>query len=106
MSESRSLPEKESRLPTVISAFSTPTTNTDSTTVSKRAGFISILAALTPLAVEVIYGLTRKWLYETTSSGAVSRTSANRDAVNSQPARVRRSTGVAGYRRRCRGSQI
>ena len=69
MPESKNLPQKESRLPAVVPTSSTQASNASSTAV-RRLGFMSALDALAPLAVEVIYGLTKKWLYETTNSGA------------------------------------
>jgi LPS O-antigen subunit length determinant protein (WzzB/FepE family) len=59
MPESRSLREKKSRFPKVVPAAKVP-----STAVSKKTGILGALAVFAPLAVEVIYGLTRKWLAE------------------------------------------
>jgi hypothetical protein len=96
MPESKNSPEKESRLPAVV-----PANRTSSKSAGKRGGIIGALAVFAPLAVEVIYGLTRKWLAETTTSG-VSQTTHKRMA---EPKGDSQPPGTAGFRRRYRGSQ-
>ena len=96
MPESKNSQEKESRLPTVVPAARTP-----STQVSKKTGIFSVLAIFAPLAVEVIYGFTRKWLAETTISRPVSQTTDKRKTVSKVDSQ---SFGTAGFRRRYRGN--
>ena len=95
MPESKSSPEKHSRLPAVVP-------DSQSKPDGKKTGILGALAVFAPLAVEVIYGLTRKWLTETTNSPTVIQTTDKKKTVpevDSQP------PGAAGFRRRYRGSQ-
>ena len=97
MPELRNSPEKESRLPAVV-----PASQTTSKSVSKRTGIMGALAIFAPLAVEVIYGLTRKWLSETTTDKTVGKTTDKKEPVKKV---VSQSSDPAGFRRRYRGSQ-
>ena len=74
MPESRSLKEKKNDLP----AFeATPGT------LSTRNRVIGALAIFAPLAVEVIYSLTRKWLSATT--GEISSETSEQGAAKLHP---------------------
>lgn len=97
MPESRSLLEKESKLPAVVPAPRSP-----STSANKRTGVLGALAVFAPLAVEVIYGLTRKWLAETTIDKPLSKTADKKEPVTKV---VSQSSSPAGFRRRYKGSQ-
>ena len=97
MSGLKSLPEKGSRLPAVI-----PVSRSPSAAGNKRTGILGALAVFTPLAVEMVYGLTRKWLSETTASKGVSEIPDRGKAVKKMDCQ---SPGTAGYHRRCRGRQ-
>lgn len=61
MSGSNSSPEKENNLPTVVPQPTLPVPSAGKSAVT------GILTALAPLALEVAYGLTRKWLSGTTA---------------------------------------
>ena len=106
MAELESLQGKESRLPAVVSGSKTPSTLAGSTAVSRRSVITAALASLAPLAIEVIHGLTRKWLSDTTSSGAVSRIPGESGVVNSgQTMASSQPSGTARSRWRWRGGR-
>lgn len=96
MPELKSLPERESRIPAIV-----PASKTLSKTVNRRTGILEALAVFAPLAIEVIYGITRKWLAGTVGSNAVSKTSDKKETAKKLD---RQSHGVTGFRRRYRGS--
>jgi hypothetical protein len=107
MPESRNLPEKEHKLPAVISASSTPLHSDRPTATSKRSAITAALASLAPLALDVAYGLARKWLSGVTSKSAVSsdtgKTEIPRHSVTTAEGQSIESTG---HRRRWRGGRI
>lgn len=88
MSESNNYPEKENSLPAVVSQPALPVSATGKSAVA------GILTALAPLALEVAYGLTMKWLSGTTASTGKPDNSLFRNS---------RSQAGTGLRRRRRG---
>jgi hypothetical protein len=90
MPESRSLQEKKNSLPTIVTASGTP---------SARNKVIGALAIFAPMAVEVIYGLTRKWL-----SGVGSDSSTQ--SIEKKDTKTQSSSRIpGGFQRRLRGSR-
>ena len=59
MAESKNLREEESRLPVVVSPSKTLSTRAASAAVSRRSVMTAALASLAPLAIEIIYGLSK-----------------------------------------------
>jgi hypothetical protein len=107
MPESKNLPEKEHKLPAVMSASNTSLDSNRSTAVSKRTAITAALASFAPLALDVAYGLARKWLSGVASKGAVSsdtgKTEIPRHSVMAEEGQSIESTG---HRRRWRGGRI
>ena len=106
MAELKSLRGEESRLPAVTSAYKTPSTRAGSAAISSRSVITAALASLAPLAIEIIYGLTKKWLSDTTGSGTVSRIPWERGVVNSgQTIAGNQPSGTARSHWRWRGGR-
>jgi hypothetical protein len=78
-----------------------------STAVSKRSAITAALASLAPLALDVAYGLARKWLSGVASKSTVSsdtgKTEIPRRSVTTPEGQSIESTG---HRRRWRGGRI
>lgn len=96
MAESKSSPEKGSKLPAII-----PASKTTVIPVNEKNGIVRALAVFAPLVVEVIYGITRKWLAETTARKPVSGIEKMQfvKKEGNQPSQT------AGYRHRYRSSK-
>jgi len=88
MNESNNLPEKVNNLPAVV-----PEPSLATATAGKSA-VAGILTALAPLALEVAYGLTPRWLSAISAGSGTSNRSTNTSS---------RSRTGAGLRRRRRG---
>jgi len=107
MPESRNLPEKEHRLPAIMSASSTSLDSDRSTAVSKRSAITAALASLAPLALDVAYGLARKWLSAVTSKSAVSSATGKRESPrHSVTMPEGNSIESTGHRRRWHGGRV
>jgi hypothetical protein len=107
MPESRNLPEKEHRLPAVMSASSTPLKSDRSTATNKRSAITAALVSLAPLALDVAYSLARKWLSGVTSKSAINSTTGKREIPrHSITALEGQSIEFNGHRRRWRGGRI
>ena len=94
MSGSQNLPEKAVDATVIVHEPTVPATN------PKKSVAVEICAALAPLALEVVYGLTRKWLAGTTRAARTGDMNS-RDRVDT--GRVSRSTGTVVRCRRNRG---
>ncbi len=88
MNESNSSSETVNRLPAVVPQPATPAV------ASGKSALASICIALTPLALEVAVGLTRKWL-----SGIAVDSSRQDQSVH----RSKQSSPTGGLQRRRRG---
>ena len=98
MPESESSQAIQNKLPVPISD------SRKLTPVGKKSKIIGALAVFAPLAVEVVYGLTRKWLGETSISDSSRR--AHGISNSSTPGQqVVSSNYNDGYRHRHRGSR-
>jgi hypothetical protein len=107
MPESRNLPEKEHKLPAAMSTSSTSLKPERSTAVSKRSAIAAALVSLAPLALDVAYGLARKWL-----SGVAIKSGINSDTGKTEIPRHSvttpegQSVELTGHRRRWRGGRV
>ena len=107
MPESRNLPEKEHRLTAVMTASSTSLDSERSTATSKQSAITAALASLAPLALDVAYGLARKWL-----SGVASKSTVSSDTAKTEIPRHSATTAEGqsiestGHRRRWRGGRV
>ena len=99
MPESGNLQVSGSKLPAILDATGTRTG------ISRRTAILRSMAVFGPLAVEVIYALTRKWLAEATigQSTNMNANSGGRTAIAT--AQSRQSKRSAEIRQRCRCGQ-
>ena len=97
MPESGDLQVSGSKLPAKVDA-----TDTRPVRVIGRTGILRSLAVFGPLAAEVIYGLTRKWLAESTIGQSTNMNANSGGRSTIATADARQSGRVAGIRRRHR----
>ena len=96
MLESRNSQRSNDKLPAVVPETANPEVSSHHMPASGRALVLSTLSALAPLALEVIYGITRKWLSKS-ANGVVD------NRIGKQPGlTVRQSLQNSGRRRRYR----
>ena len=79
MPELKILQGSENRLPVTLQA-----PDAGSTGANKQTKILRALVVFAPLATEVVYGLTGKWLAKTNISGVVSRKLKDSEATNAR----------------------